>query len=72
MATSQDASAAQITELYRSILGRNPDQGGLEYWDSTGKSADEIAVILREARDKAGSAENALFAKKVFLKISAG
>lgn len=63
MATSQDASAAQITELYRSILGRNPDQGGLEYWDSTGKSADEIAFILREARDKAGSAENALFAK---------
>lgn len=63
MSTSTDANAAQIAELYRTILSRNPDPGSAEYWDSTGLSADQIKTELQSARDNPDSAENKLFAK---------
>lgn len=63
MSTSADANAAQITELYRTVLGRNPDPGSVDYWDSTGLSVDQVKAELEGARDAPGSAENLLFSK---------
>lgn len=63
MSTSTDANAAQIAELYQTILGRNPDQGSAEYWDSTGLSVDQIKAELQAARDNPESAESKLFSK---------
>lgn len=37
-----DANAADIANLYQTILGRPADEGGLSYYDDTGKSSDQI------------------------------
>ena len=42
-----DADADAITQLYREIFGRDPDEGGLKFWDETGLSADQIADYFR-------------------------
>lgn len=41
-----DADADAIAQLYRDYLGREPDQAGLEWWDATGLSADDIAAVF--------------------------
>lgn len=45
--TTDDADADAIAQLYRDILGREPDEGGLDFWDQTGLSADDIAEWFR-------------------------
>lgn len=44
---SDDADADAIAQLYRDILGREPDEAGLDWWDQTGLSADDIADYFR-------------------------
>lgn len=46
-----DADANQITALYREILGRDPDEGGLSYWDQTGLGVDDIANSFRASQE---------------------
>ncbi len=35
-----------IADLYRTLFKREPDQGGLQYWDSTGASLDAIRTTF--------------------------
>ncbi|MSU55222.1 MAG: hypothetical protein EXS46_01615 [Candidatus Taylorbacteria bacterium] len=35
-----------IADLYKTLLNRDPDQGGLQYWDSTGSSVDYIRTVF--------------------------
>ena len=37
-----DANADEITAIYRQLLGRDPDAGGLKFWDDSGDSATNI------------------------------
>lgn len=37
-----DANADEITAIYRELLGRDPDAGGLKFWDDSGDSATNI------------------------------
>lgn len=37
------ATVAQVTNLYRTLLGREPDAEGLNYWVNSGKSLSEIS-----------------------------
>lgn len=37
-----DATAAQIAPLYREVFGREPDAVGLDWWDKSGASLDEV------------------------------
>jgi hypothetical protein len=50
-----DADADQITALYREILGRDPDEGGLRYWDQTGLGVDDIRNSFLNSEEKKGS-----------------
>lgn len=44
---TDDADADAIARLYYDILGREPDQAGLEWWDQTGLGVDDIADYFR-------------------------
>jgi hypothetical protein len=39
---NRDASREDVTALYRQLMGRDPDPGGLEFWDNSGLSAASI------------------------------
>jgi hypothetical protein len=41
----------QIADLYWWILGRKPDDGGLQYWAQSGLSVDEIAFNFKRSRE---------------------
>ncbi len=41
------ATQAEITKLYTDILGRAPDPAGLEFWQKSGQSAEEVAKSLK-------------------------
>lgn len=38
-AAPDDAGVDEITAIYKELLGREPDAGGLDFWDKTGRSA---------------------------------
>jgi hypothetical protein len=40
-------STAQAASLYQNLLGRTPGQDEINYWVSTGKSADQVAADIR-------------------------
>lgn len=42
---------AQITELYRTILGRDPDMGGLQSYTNSGMSIDQIRSSMIESQE---------------------
>jgi hypothetical protein len=60
---SGGASASSINDLYKSILGRDADQAGLDYWMGTGKTGDDLVnSILAGARnDDRGSVLNRMY-----------
>jgi hypothetical protein len=37
-----DANAEEITAIYRELLGREPDAGGLKFWDDSKESVTQI------------------------------
>jgi hypothetical protein len=43
---ADDAGVDEITALYREVLGRDPDAGGLDYWDKTGLGPAQIRQYL--------------------------
>jgi hypothetical protein len=54
----------QITQLYKTLLGRAPDQQGLSHWLSTGDSIQKIAsdmMLSPEARGLAGFASGGYY-----------
>jgi len=61
-----DASRnASIAQLYREILGREPDAAGLQYWMGSGESIASIRnniLLNKQAQDEAWSANNSWYA----------
>jgi hypothetical protein len=47
------ARADQITALYWWLLGRQPDAVGLQFWQQTGLSTDQIAIALKSSPEMA-------------------
>lgn len=55
-AIGKDASADQIKQLYKDVLGREADEAGLKYWDETGAGLEKIREEFgksKEAQDLA-------------------
>ena len=48
---TNDASADDIRQLYRSIFGRDADEAGLKYWDETGLGAKDIENEFRKSQE---------------------
>ena len=48
---TNDASADDIRQLYKSIFGRDADEAGLKYWDETGLGAKDIENEFRKSQE---------------------
>jgi hypothetical protein len=47
--TKNDATAAEVAQIYQDIFGRAPDPGGLKFYDEKGFSSQQIAEQLRNS-----------------------
>lgn len=41
----------EITELYKTVLGRDPDEEGLKYWVETKATIEEIKVSMMQSEE---------------------
>jgi hypothetical protein len=48
---TKDASADQIRQLYKDVLGREADEAGLKYWDETGANLQDIRKELGKSQE---------------------
>ncbi|MDO9106150.1 MAG: tape measure protein [Methylovulum sp.] len=64
-AAAEASRSASIAQMYREILGREPDAPGLQYWMSSGESLASIRnniLLNKQAQDEAQWANNPWFA----------
>lgn len=50
-AIGKDASADQIKQLYKDVLGREADEAGLKYWDETGLGLEDIRKSVQGSKE---------------------
>jgi hypothetical protein len=50
-ASGQPRTTDEITRLYREVLGRDPDQGGLQTYRNSGMSVDDIRQVLMNSAE---------------------
>jgi len=50
-AIGKDASADQIKQMYKDVLGREADEAGLKYWDETGLGLEDIRKSVQGSKE---------------------